>query len=92
MIGRNNNGKEVALSTTQPVILVILDGFGINPRKEGNAIAHASMRNFAALLRNYPNAFPTKSKHERPDCRLFDVDSEIQDPLRPLEKCLSFLG
>ncbi|MBI1996725.1 MAG: 2,3-bisphosphoglycerate-independent phosphoglycerate mutase [Deltaproteobacteria bacterium] len=56
MIGRNNNGKEVALSTTQPVILVILDGFGINPRKEGNAIAHASMRNFAALLRNYPNA------------------------------------
>jgi 2,3-bisphosphoglycerate-independent phosphoglycerate mutase len=38
------------------VILVILDGFGINPRKEGNAIAHASMRNFAALLRKYPNA------------------------------------
>lgn len=40
----------------QPVILVILDGFGINPRKEGNAIAHATMRNFDALLRNYPNA------------------------------------
>jgi len=56
MIGRNNNGKEIALSTTQPVILVILDGFGINPRREGNAIAHASMRNFAALLRAYPNA------------------------------------
>ena len=44
------------MSKTQPVILVILDGFGINPRKEGNAIAHASMPNFNALLRDYPNA------------------------------------
>jgi 2,3-bisphosphoglycerate-independent phosphoglycerate mutase len=33
-----------------------LDGFGINPRKEGNAIAHASMRNFDALLRGYPTS------------------------------------
>jgi 2,3-bisphosphoglycerate-independent phosphoglycerate mutase len=42
------------LSTNQPVILVILDGFGINPRKEGNAIAHASMPNMDAWLRNCP--------------------------------------
>ncbi len=41
---------------TQPVILVILDGFGINPRKEGNAIANAAMPNFGALLRSYPNS------------------------------------
>jgi 2,3-bisphosphoglycerate-independent phosphoglycerate mutase len=40
----------------RPLILVILDGFGINPRKDGNAIAHASMRNLDALLRNYPNS------------------------------------
>jgi len=38
------------------VILVILDGFGINPRKEGNAIAHASTPNLDALLRDYPNS------------------------------------
>jgi 2,3-bisphosphoglycerate-independent phosphoglycerate mutase len=38
------------------VILVILDGFGINPRKEGNAIANASMPNMDRLLRSYPNA------------------------------------
>jgi len=43
------------LSTT-PVILVILDGFGINPRKEGNAIANASTPNLDALLKNYPNS------------------------------------
>ena len=44
------------MSTQQPVILVILDGFGINPRKEGNAIANASMPNMDRLLRTYPNA------------------------------------
>jgi 2,3-bisphosphoglycerate-independent phosphoglycerate mutase len=38
------------------VILVILDGFGINPRKEGNAVAHASTPNLNALLRDYPNS------------------------------------
>src|SRR5437773_5936821 len=47
-------GKPV--TTSQPVILVILDGFGINPRKEGNAIAHASTPNLDALLRDYPNS------------------------------------
>ena len=29
------------VATNQAVILIVLDGFGINPRKEGNAIAHA---------------------------------------------------
>jgi 2,3-bisphosphoglycerate-independent phosphoglycerate mutase len=31
-----------------------LDGWGINPRKEGNAIAHASTPNMDALNRNFP--------------------------------------
>jgi 2,3-bisphosphoglycerate-independent phosphoglycerate mutase len=44
------------VSTARPVILVILDGFGINPRKDGNAIANASMPNFSALLKTYPNS------------------------------------
>ena len=44
------------MSTKQAVILVILDGFGINPRKEGNAIANASMPNMDRLLRTYPNS------------------------------------
>ena len=41
---------------TEPVILVILDGFGINPRKEYNAIANAATPNLDALLRDYPNS------------------------------------
>ena len=44
------------MSTTSPVILIILDGFGINSRKEGNAIAHASTPNLDALLKSYPNS------------------------------------
>jgi len=44
------------LSTPQPVVLVILDGFGINPRKEFNAIANAATPNLDALLRDYPNS------------------------------------
>ncbi|HEX2229158.1 MAG TPA: 2,3-bisphosphoglycerate-independent phosphoglycerate mutase [Candidatus Binatia bacterium] len=44
------------MSTARPVILVILDGFGINPRRDGNAIANASMRNFDALVKTYPNS------------------------------------
>jgi 2,3-bisphosphoglycerate-independent phosphoglycerate mutase len=38
------------------VILIILDGFGINPRKEGNAVANASKPNLDALLRDYPSS------------------------------------
>lgn len=37
-----------------PVILVILDGFGVNPRREGNAIAQASMPHLDALNRDFP--------------------------------------
>ena len=38
----------------QPVILMILDGWGINPRTENNAVALASTPNLTALLNNYP--------------------------------------
>ena len=44
------------MSAPKPVILVILDGFGINARKEGNAIANASTPHLDALLREYPNS------------------------------------
>jgi 2,3-bisphosphoglycerate-independent phosphoglycerate mutase len=38
------------------VVLIILDGFGINPRKDYNAIANATTPNLNALLRDYPNS------------------------------------
>jgi 2,3-bisphosphoglycerate-independent phosphoglycerate mutase len=44
------------LSTKQPVILVILDGWGINPRKEGNAIAQASTPSLDRLTREFPTS------------------------------------
>jgi 2,3-bisphosphoglycerate-independent phosphoglycerate mutase len=50
----NLKRKETLLSNKQPVILVILDGWGINPRKEGNAIAQASIPNMDALTREFP--------------------------------------
>lgn len=37
----------------RPLLLAVLDGWGVNPRKEGNAIAQASTPNLTALAKNY---------------------------------------
>src|SRR5213595_2812917 len=39
----------------RPFVLVILDGWGINPRKEGNAIALARTPNIDKLAKNWPH-------------------------------------
>ncbi|MCX6784385.1 MAG: 2,3-bisphosphoglycerate-independent phosphoglycerate mutase [Candidatus Komeilibacteria bacterium] len=39
----------------KPLVLIILDGFGLNPDLEGNAISQAHKPNFDALLAKYPN-------------------------------------
>jgi len=39
----------------RPTLLMILDGFGYNPNKEGNAIAAANIPNINALLSAYPH-------------------------------------
>ncbi len=39
----------------KPVVLLILDGFGIAPDSEGNAITRAKKPNINYLLNNYPN-------------------------------------
>jgi 2,3-bisphosphoglycerate-independent phosphoglycerate mutase len=39
----------------KPILLIILDGWGINPKKEGNAIALANPRFYNHLLATYPN-------------------------------------
>ncbi|MGH7828846.1 MAG: 2,3-bisphosphoglycerate-independent phosphoglycerate mutase, partial [Candidatus Binatia bacterium] len=39
----------------RPIMLVILDGWGINPRSEGNAIVQASTPNMDALTQGYPS-------------------------------------
>jgi len=39
----------------RPFVLIIIDGWGINPRKEGNAIALARTPNIDALARKWPH-------------------------------------
>lgn len=38
----------------KPVVLLIVDGFGIAPDGEGNAITHAKMPNFKKFVETYP--------------------------------------
>ena len=42
------------MSRPKPVVLTILDGFGIAPDAEGNAITRAKMPFFKSLIQNYP--------------------------------------
>src|SRR5215472_2774281 len=37
-----------------PVVLCILDGFGVSKEQRGNAIAHADMPRYRALAKTYP--------------------------------------
>lgn len=39
-----------------PIILIILDGFGIGPKYAGNAINLAQMEFYSNVLKNYPNS------------------------------------
>lgn len=39
-----------------PVVLAVLDGFGVSEKDLGNAILHARMPNFRALKKAYPNS------------------------------------
>ena len=39
----------------RPVLLIVIDGWGVNPRKEGNAIARASTPNMDTLAQRYPS-------------------------------------
>lgn len=38
----------------KPTVLMILDGFGLNEKEEGNAIAHANLPNIDGLMKDYP--------------------------------------
>jgi 2,3-bisphosphoglycerate-independent phosphoglycerate mutase len=43
------------LATSRTGILIILDGFGINPKKDFNAVEGAQMPNYRRLLTQYPH-------------------------------------
>ena len=43
------------LGRPRPFVLIIMDGWGINPRKEGNAIALAHTPNIDKIAREWPH-------------------------------------
>ncbi|MFZ6015842.1 MAG: 2,3-bisphosphoglycerate-independent phosphoglycerate mutase [Patescibacteria group bacterium] len=47
--------KSVKNNNNHPVVLVILDGFGISKRKQGNAVLNAHMPVFKDLWKKYPH-------------------------------------
>ncbi len=44
------------MPTKKPVVLCILDGWGLNPNEDGNAVALAQTPNFDRLMADCPNA------------------------------------
>ncbi len=43
------------MTEEKPLVLVILDGWGVGPRVEGNAIARAGLPNYNSFLEQYPH-------------------------------------
>ena len=48
----------------KPVILVIMDGFGITAMDSGNSVLHAKTPNFDKIISNYPTALLSASGQE----------------------------
>ncbi|WGI21958.1 2,3-bisphosphoglycerate-independent phosphoglycerate mutase [Amylibacter sp. IMCC11727] len=44
------------MTTPKPVVLCILDGWGLRPETEGNAVAQAATPNFDRMMRDCPNS------------------------------------
>lgn len=53
----------------RPILLIVLDGWGVNPRADGNAIARAETPNMDALARDFPSTVISISG---PDVGLLD--------------------
>jgi len=48
------NEKQPEIQRPKPVVLLIIDGFGIAPDADGNAVTRAKMPNFKKFVQNYP--------------------------------------
>ncbi len=58
------SSENAAQSTTKPVVLLILDGFGVAPDSEGNAITRAKTPVYSDLIRRYPTVSVRASGEE----------------------------
>ncbi|MCX6795354.1 MAG: hypothetical protein NT165_01300 [Candidatus Falkowbacteria bacterium] len=54
MSGESAKISDEPLSTAHPVVLLLLDGWGVAPESEGNAINKKNSKNFSKLLSEYP--------------------------------------
>ena len=45
----------IIVTRPNPLVLVILDGFGLRDEKQGNAVAQANKENYDRLVMEYPN-------------------------------------
>lgn len=52
------------MSNINPTTLIVLDGFGIAPQHEGNAVARAKKPYFNSLIKDYPHALLQASGEE----------------------------
>ena len=51
---RKKDRKEENVMSKKPTVLMILDGYGLNDRTEGNAIAQANTPVMDSLMKDYP--------------------------------------
>ena len=56
MENKNKSQSDEPLLSTMPVILLLLDGFGIAPDNEGNALSLAETPNINNIIKDYPAA------------------------------------
>ncbi len=50
----NANNLEISTNRPRPVVLIILDGWGVAPKCEGNAICAANLPIMDNLIKRYP--------------------------------------
>lgn len=56
-----NNSDQSSVSSRRPVVLLLLDGWGISDTRDNNAIRQAEIPNFKNLVAHYPTAVITGS-------------------------------
>ena len=59
----------------KPVVLMILDGYGLNSKTEGNAVAEAKTPVMDKLMQEYP--FVRGSRHKKYNLRKFRFSQVI---------------
>jgi 2,3-bisphosphoglycerate-independent phosphoglycerate mutase len=55
-VNKKASNKKVIKKVDKPVLLMIMDGFGIRKPKKGNAVKQANMPFYDSLLKNYPHS------------------------------------